>query len=116
MIDLPSLISLHIGFGGFWGVWGNSGTLTQFSVLNADKLEQIVFNDYALYNVDRITLQGSGAGLNSCVGCKSLVQPNAVTIQEHSLYTVRRLRISCTCPRYADVGRCRHLAAAMIPI
>ena len=25
-----------------------------------------------------------------------------------------RVRISCSCPRFADVGRCKHLAAAMI--
>lgn len=25
-----------------------------------------------------------------------------------------RLRINCSCPRFADVGRCKHLAAAMI--
>ena len=43
------------------------------------------------------------------------------TVRGSKRYTVRfsemakgRLRISCTCPRYADVGRCKHLAAAMI--
>lgn len=43
------------------------------------------------------------------------------TVRGAKRYTVQflrmengRLRINCSCPRFADVGRCKHLAAAMI--
>ena len=43
------------------------------------------------------------------------------TVRGTKRYTVQflrmengRLRINCSCPRFADVGRCKHLAAAMI--
>lgn len=57
-------------------------------------------------------IQCTKAGTETNVSC---------TVRGSERYTVRftemaegRLRISCTCPRYADVGRCKHLAAAMI--
>ena len=43
------------------------------------------------------------------------------TVRGSKRYAVRfskrkdsRVRVSCSCPRFADVGRCKHLAAAMI--
>ena len=65
------------------------------------------------YRKGRVTdMQCTKAGPETNVSC---------TVRGSKRYTVRftemaegRLRISCTCPRYADVGRCKHLAAAMI--
>ena len=65
------------------------------------------------YRKGRVTdIQCTKAGTETNVSC---------TVRGSERYTVRftemaegRLRISCTCPRYADVGRCKHLAAAMI--
>lgn len=65
------------------------------------------------YRQGRVTdMQCTKAGPETNVSC---------TVRGSKRYTVRftemaegRLRISCTCPRYADVGRCKHLAAAMI--
>ena len=65
------------------------------------------------YRKGRVTdMQCTKAGPETNVSC---------TVCGSKRYTVRftemaegRLRISCTCPRYADVGRCKHLAAAMI--
>ena len=61
------------------------------------------------YRKGRVTdMQCTKAGPETNVSC---------TVRGSKRYTVRfpemaegRLRISCTCPRYADVGRCKHLA------
>ena len=47
--DLPSLGSLMLGFSTFLGIWDSTGPLSEFAIVKAPLLNQVIFSNHALY-------------------------------------------------------------------